>query len=421
MLWLHSWPHGWEYMCIPINDETYLLGAGVRPVTVMSPQHWRRRHSALARRSFAVYTVLIVYASLYPFVGWSSLGIAGPFDYLWEPMPRYLTAFDVVTNILGYLPFGALAVLALHPRWRGVTAALAASALGAVLAGTMEALQTYLPTRVASNLDFGANWLGALLGATLAAPIASMLLDRGILRWLRMTWFEREASTPLLLTALWLFAILFPQPLLFGIGDWPSMLWAQLDGTMRSTLLAWLPSGWAEKMELHWLRSMFFFINWEAVVTALAVFATLTLASLAMHRRAPRARLLCGVVVLALLLKACAAFLQSRVGLALNWATAAAGVGIVLGLAAALAALWLPAMVRAAVAASALALMLVLVNVLPIDPYFDWVLFSWRQGRYLRFNEIGRWLAWVWPYVALAWLALVVERTWLMRRRALGA
>ena len=93
----------------------------------MIVKHWQRRPSALSRQALAVYTLLIVYGSLYPFSGWRSLGI-GPFAYLTDPLPQYLTAFDVITNVLGYMPFGALAVLALYPRYRGVLAAGATSA-----------------------------------------------------------------------------------------------------------------------------------------------------------------------------------------------------------------------------------------------------------------------------------------------------
>ena len=46
----------------------------------------------------------------------------------------------------------------------------------------MEAVQTYLPTRVASNLDLAANALGALLGAAMMSPATGALLDRGLLR-----------------------------------------------------------------------------------------------------------------------------------------------------------------------------------------------------------------------------------------------
>ncbi len=57
------------------------------------------------------------------------------------------------------------------------------------------------------------------------------------------------------------------------------------------------------------------------------------------------------------------------------------------------------------------------VNLLPVNPYFDVVLADWRQGRYLHFNGLARWLAWTWPYAALVWLALSAERAWLTRRR----
>ena len=56
-------------------------------------------------------------------------------------------------------------------------------------------------------------------------------------------------------------------------------------------------------------------------------------------------------------------------------------------------------------------------NVLPVNPYFDIVLADWRQGRYLHFNGLLHWLAWIWPYAALGWLASVAERAWLARRR----
>ncbi len=116
----------------------------------MSERSWLRRPSVLSRQALVLYTALIVYGSWYPFSGWRSLGL-GPLAYLSDPMPQYLTAFDVVTNVLGYMPFGALMVLALYPRWRGPLAVALAFVLGGLLSGVMEAVQTYLPTRVAST------------------------------------------------------------------------------------------------------------------------------------------------------------------------------------------------------------------------------------------------------------------------------
>lgn len=341
------------------------------------------RASPLARQAFAAYAALIVYASLYPFEGWVSLGI-GPFDYLFAPMQRYVTAFDVVTNVLGYLPFGALAVLALHPRWRGVAATLIAAGLGVLLSGSMEALQTYLPTRVASNLDLAANALGALLGAT-----------------------------PLLLAGLWPFAILFPSPFLFGIGDWPAALWERADASMQDALLTWLPAAWRvgewpERVD-GWLSDS----GWEAALGGLMLFAALTIASLAMRPRAPRIRLLIVLVAATLVLKAAATFMQSATGLVVVWATPGARLGIELGFAAALVALHVPATWRAAFAALALLAGVALVNLLPVNPFFDFTLSGWRQGRYVHFNSLARWLAWIWPYAALIWLGQRVEHAWL--------
>ncbi|WP_019256581.1 VanZ family protein, partial [Burkholderia thailandensis] len=319
----------------------------MRGAAEMTPAARRqRRHSTLARQAFAVYAVLVVYASLYPFAGWRSLGI-GPFDFLLAPLPRYLTAFDVVSNVIGYLPFGALAVLALYPL-RGVPAALVATLLGALLSGAMEALQTYLPTRVSSNLDLAANALGALVGAAAAAPAATALIERGIVRRVRFAWFERDASTPLFLSALWAGAILFPSPFLFGIGDWPSELWARADVSMRGALLAWAPSAWNVPAWPDRLDGLMSDSAWETLLAALGLFAALAVASLAMRARAPRVRLVVGFTAFALALKAAATFMQSYTGLVFDWATPGALRGIAAGLVAAIAALRLPGAWRAA-------------------------------------------------------------------------
>ena len=76
------------------------------------------RASPLARSLFVVYALLVVYASLYPLSGWRDQGLSA-FAYLTASPPRYVTAFDVVANLLGYLPYGFLCVLALYPRLRG--------------------------------------------------------------------------------------------------------------------------------------------------------------------------------------------------------------------------------------------------------------------------------------------------------------
>jgi len=378
---------------------------------------WRNRPSAFARQALVGYFALIVYASWYPFSGWRSLGLA-PFAYLSDPLPQYLTAFDVVTNILGYMPFGALVVLAAWPRWRGAPAVAAGFALGALLSALMEAVQTYLPTRVASNLDLASNALGALLGAVLAAPATGALLDRGWLRRLRFRWFERDAAAALGLAALWPFATMFPAPRLFGMGDWPALIWQRFDPSMQDALLAWLPAAWHVRDWPAALAARLPDSGWETLVTALNLFAAAALASLPMRSRSPRVRLVLLLIATTLVVKVGATFLQSQTGLVFDWATPGALAGVGVGALAALAALRVPRPVRAAAAVAALVVSLVLVNLLPVNPYFDVVLADWRQGRYLHFNGLARWLAWVWPYAALVWCASSIERSWLDRRAA---
>jgi VanZ family protein len=382
----------------------------------MADKPWQRRPSAFARQALALYAALIVYGSLYPFMGWRSLAVS-PFAYLLEPFPPYWTVFDVVTNVLGYMPFGALVVLAVYPRWRGALAVGCAFVAGTLLSGTMEAIQTWLPTRVASNLDLGANALGALLGATLMSPLTGALLDRGMLRRVRFLWFERDSTAVIGLAALWPFATMYPAPLLFGLGSWPRELWLRADASMQDALLAWSPATWHVSAWPALVAAWMPDDAWEAIITALNLLAAGALATLPMRERAPRVRLLIALVVGTLIVKAGATFLQSQSGLAFNWASPGALIGLVSGFIAMLLALKLSRGARAALAVAALVVSLVFVNLLPVNPYFDVVLADWRQGRYLHFNGLARWLAWMWPYAALVWVGLSAERALLARRR----
>jgi VanZ family protein len=386
----------------------------------MTIKQWQRRPSMFSRQALGAYTALVVYGSLYPFSGWRSLGI-GPFAWITDPLPQYLTAFDVVTNVLGYMPLGALIVLALYPRWRGSLAVCAALLGGALLSGTMESIQTYLPTRVASNLDLAANAFGALLGGVLIAPATSALLDRGLVRRMRFAWFERNAAYVIGLSALWPFAALFPSPYLFGGGDLPRVLWDGLDPAMQDAILAWLPAAWDVESWPDRFGALLPDDSWEALITASNLFAALVLATLLTRERAPRIRLMFLIIVGTLFLKAGASFMQSRAGLTFDWATDGALEGIGIAAVAGVLSVTLPRSWRAALAGVALVVALVLTNLLPVNPYFDIVLADWRQGRYLHFNGLLHWLAWVWPYAALGWLLSAAEHALIARRREKNA
>jgi VanZ family protein len=129
------------------------------------PGRRSRKTSPITRGGAAGLLLLIVYASWFPFSGWHNQGLSPLIFLETTSMPRYWTKFDAIINVIGYIPFGMLIVYALYPRVKGIWALLIASAAGLLVSGTMEAVQTYLPSRVSSNLDFYTNAVGCAIGA----------------------------------------------------------------------------------------------------------------------------------------------------------------------------------------------------------------------------------------------------------------
>ena len=164
--------------------------------------------------------MLTIYASLYPLEGWHNHGLS-PFAYLDAPWPRYITAFDIAANLLGYMPYGFLCVAVLEPRTRGVGAIVVATGSACVLSLVLEAAQSYLPARVAMNLDVLCNVAGAAVGAAVGAAIVPRWMREGPLGRARGALFLPgvDIDVGLVLIGLWLFTQLNPATLLFAAGD----------------------------------------------------------------------------------------------------------------------------------------------------------------------------------------------------------
>jgi VanZ family protein len=344
----------------------------------------------LVRILFAVYLLLIVYASLHPFSGWRHFGIS-PLDYLFAPWPRNSSGFDVAVNVIGYSPFGFLCVALLHPRprLRGAPA-FAIAVLGAsALSITLEALQNYLPTRFASNLDVLANVSGAAAGALAGLAFAPWLLHHGPFRRLRNAAFlpGTRVDIGLVLIGLWLFIQLNPITLLFGSGD------------LRDLVVP--PGGRPRAPE--------FFVSIEAVTSAAnLVVVALLLSALIAERRAVRPAFL-GLVAAALVIKAGAFALLTR-GDPFAWLTVGAQEGLAGGIALGLGAVALPRTVRLTLAAVLTMAATVLVNLAPANPYFTATLRLWHQGHFLNFNGLTRLVSASWPFVVLGYLFFLASR-----------
>jgi VanZ family protein len=343
----------------------------------------------LARILLAVYAVLTAYATLYPMEGWRDPGISA-FAYLSAPWPRYVTRFDIVVNVLGYVPFGFLAVAALYPRVRGVPAFAGATAAALALTLGLEGLQSYLPARIASNLDALCNLAGAATGAALALQFVPRLLAEGPISHFRRRAFLPGTATDagLVLIGLWLFTQLNPAMLLFGAGD------------LRDYLSA---------IEAHGQQPQFYILI-EALTSAANLTAVgLLLSSLSVPQSGVRARLV-ALVAMALAVKTAAFAILMRAHDVLAWLTPGAEIGLVAGLALTLAAVILPRAAQLAIAAMLIMAATVLVNLAPPNPYLTASLKVWQQGHFLNFNGLTRLVSALWPFAALGYLMLLAAR-----------
>lgn len=347
------------------------------------------------------YMALIVYASLYPFGEWRDQGIA-PWAFLWAPLPRWWTGFDVTANVLGYGPLGFLLALAALRSGRGVRGIVLLTGCAALLSLTLETMQSYLPTRVPSNVDLALNAGGAVAGAVLA-----WVLERlgGVARWtrLRARWFIPDARGALVLLALWPMALLFPVAVPFGLGQVLERLEDAaadlLDGT---PFLEWLPVHDTELQALS-QGSQMMCVALGLLVPCLIGFSI-----------ARQSRLRAGMALGALLVGALVTGLSSALSYgpvhAWEWLTLPVRVGLGVAMVLAALALRLPRRACAAVALLAVAVHLNVLNQASTSAYFWQTLQTWEQGRFIRFHGVVQWLGWLWPYAALAYLLLRVSR-----------
>lgn len=350
------------------------------------------------------YAALIVYASLYPFADWRDQGIA-PWAFLAAAWPRYWTWFDFGINVAGYMPFGflaAIAVLRSVPGAGGVRAVLRATLAGVAIAFAMETLQSYLPSRIPSNVDLGLNGLGAFAGAVLAAGLERV---GAVAHWhrVRATWFVDDARGGLVLLALWPLALLFPAAVTFGLGQVFERLETAIALWLLDTpFLDWMPLRQFELQPLVPAVEMLCVMLGALVPCLLGFLVTRSIA-----RRA---------VLLPLIL--CAGMAASALSAALSWGPAHAWawlslpvqIGIALALGAGMLLIAAPRRLCAALLLVALVLHLSLLNQAPESAYFAQTLATWEQGRFIRFHGLAQWLGWFWPFATLGYVLVTLSR-----------
>src|SRR5450830_1003776 len=368
-----------------------------------SPAAARPAASSFARVSLLIYTLLIVYASWYPFSGWRDMGLQ-PFDYLWARLPYYWTGFDLWTNIVGYAPFGALVVFALYPRIRSTSAMLLSILAGIALSTVMEAVQTYLPTRIPSNLDLITNSCGTVLGALLGACTGRYFLRESRLLELRRRWFSREAGRGLVVIGLWPLALIYPQNHLFGLGHLVPPLSGLLSDLLDTPidLATWWTNHAQLSAEQYWLS--------EIIVSACGLTGAVLMMMLLLRQQAPRKLLTAGYLLGAIAIKSLASALLFAPDNALVWITPGAAGGILIAALMLAGLAMAPPTAQRRIAALALIVSLLVTNAVPANPYFVSTLQTWVQGKFLNFDGAAQFLSVLWPFLALWFLYHPVHR-----------
>ena len=359
-------------------------------------------HRSSAVPLACMYAALIVYASLHPFTGWRVPGVS-PWAFLWLPWSRWWTGFDLISNLLGYVPLGALLFgAAVRSGWSVGRSLAAALALGAALSLTMEFTQNFLPQRVASNVDLVLNVAGTACGALLGALVH---LHGGVQRWqqLRERWFIAHSAGALSLLLLWPLGLLVPTPVTLGTGQ----LWPRL----RDTLADWLSDTTLADWTQPWLTPssnapMPLAPGTEFIAIAFGLLGPCLIAYTVSSPGWRRMLLAGGAASLGLLATTLSTALNFGPQHALAWRTPTALAALAAGLALALLLAWVPRRAAAGLALVALAVLVALVAQAPADPYFAESLQGWEQGRFIRFHGAARWVGWLWPYAAMGYLLL---------------
>ena len=357
----------------------------------------RGKHKSVAWPLALIATCLIVYASLYPFTEWRDQGIS-PFRYLGAPLPQYWSGFDVAVNVVGYAPLGFLLALSAL-RSRRLPWAVTVAVLGtALLSLAMETLQSYLPSRVPSNVDLALNTTGAWLGACCAWALD----EAGVVdQWsrIRARWFATEARGALVLLALWPVALLFPAAVPLGLGQVFERLEAALaDALANSPFLEWLPIRDVELQPLVPLA--------ELTCVALGALVPCLLAYGVVRTLWQRLAFFVAIFLAGVAASALSAALSYGPEHAWAWLELPVQVGLVLGAVLALIFLALPRRGAAVLALLGLAINLGLLNQAPVDPYFAQTLQTWEQGQFIRFHGVVQWLGWLWPYAAMVYVVV---------------
>lgn len=331
----------------------------------------------LAQLLLILYLCLVIYTSLTPFNFLLDSHLL-PWAWLLAPTPRYIPIFDVITNIVGYLPFGFLMVFSLYPRLLKWPAFIGTLFLGIFVSGCLESLQTYLPTRIPSSIDWYSNTLGVLIGALFALPFSPQWLSGNKAERIRESIFGEHQGF-LLLLLLCPFAQIYPQNAWLGMGDFGLQI-------TRISPFWSFPLNNASQ---------------EILITSLATLSIGTTFLFGVRKKASPLKLIGGLLIFMVFLKLLISQFQFGQTGASIWWSASVGVGLATGFLLIFLANFLSRKSIWKLSMLSLVCLIVFVNILPYNPYFFNLLEQLPQGKMIHINGLFAWISIVWPFLAM--------------------
>ena len=351
-----------------------------------------RPRTLLPHALAVLYALAIVFASLQPFSPWIVPEPDTPF-WPFARWPLRWTRYDVLANVIAYMPFGIF--IALSPRRATPRARTAlAFAAGLTLSFAMETLQMFVPPRDASLIDLASNTVGALLGGMAGASLvrADRLRHRLSSARYRVFLGGRLGDIGLALLVLWLVAQTNPGIPLFAI---------TFDVDQAASVLAATPRVPDTAATLI-----------EAAASALQLVGVGLFLALLLRDRRYNGGAVLALIGLALLAKVIAAMLVIKPAVWDTWMKPGVSFGMAAGLLALLVTIFAPRPVQVAACATALLASLLLPLSVTDVPAASapLTLFNWRYGHLLNFNGLTQTVLLVWPVLAALWLFALAGR-----------
>lgn len=368
------------------------------------------------------YIILTLYASLYTNHTWQ-VNSLNPFEFWQDKGERYISRTDIWLNVLAYIPLGFMLVWLQYGKRHYLPALFFAVLFCSALSFGIECLQTYIPKRAPTKLDWYTNTLGGLMGGIAGVILPAYLFKQLALVKAYIRHFNSGHSFALLIYLLWLIGLLAPQAYWLGLGYLDIQLidyqWQDLNASNYDSIGQLFNQNnlkqayqWLLIETQAWIVPEFLLKRYQQLtpwVSSLGVIGmtlVITLAIKPINKPATfvkylqRSAWFVAIALSVIFFKALNLVWQYGLNLEIPIRLVKAlgfSVCLLIFLA------YLPMWFRASLACLCLLASILLGNALPPNEYFAYTMQLWQYNRYIHMLGLSHWLNIVLPWLAMVW------------------